>query len=83
MKTLVNQVLEKCILELRKDTYKEQIKTYLIDPSICYILDRLYPYIIITAIIFILILLIGIAILFLMIKNRYRRLPHIKLDLKK
>ena len=73
MKTLVNEVLENCILELRKDTYREQFKTYLLDPSICYILDRLYPYIIITAIIFILILLIGISILFLMIKSHYKK----------
>ncbi len=68
---LTNEILEKIIFELKKDENQEQLKTYIIDPIICYILDRLYPYIFITSAIFILILLIALSILYLIIKGNY------------
>ena len=68
---LTNEILEKIIFELKKDENQEQLKTYIIDPIICYILDRLYPFIFITSAIFILILLIALSILYLIIKGNY------------
>jgi hypothetical protein len=70
---LTNEIIQKIIFELKKDENQEQLKTYILDPTICYILDRLYPYIFITSSIFILLLLIAISILFLMIKSNYQK----------
>ncbi len=74
MNKIVNEILDYFILEIKKDENKEKIKIYLVDPTICYILDRLYPYIFITATIFIILLLIVIMILLLVIKSYYNKM---------
>ncbi len=66
---LTNDIIHIVLEECKKEDNKEQIKTYIIDPLICYILDRIYPYIFITATIFILILLLVVASLFFIIKK--------------
>ena len=69
----INEIIDICILEVSKDETKEKINTYLIEPSFTYIFDRLYPYIILTFIIFILIFLMAIIIIILLIhNNKYR-----------
>ena len=70
---LVNEIIDICILEVSKDETKKKINTYIIEPSFTYIFDRLYPYIILTFVIFILILLMAIAIIVILIhNNKYR-----------
>jgi len=66
---LVNEIIDICILEVSKDETKKKINTYLIEPSFTYIFDKLYPYIILTFVIFILILLMAIAIIVILIHN--------------
>jgi len=63
-----NDLIEKVINEFKKNENQEKLKTQIIDPMICYILDKLYPYIFISSIVFILLLLISLSILFLIIK---------------
>lgn len=67
-----NELMEKIIFEFKKEENQEQLKTHIIDPTICYILDRLYPYIFITSAVFIILLLIALSILFLIIKANYK-----------
>ena len=67
-----NELIQKFIFEFKKEENQEQLKTHIIEPIICYILDRLYPYIFITSAIFILLLLIALSILFLIIKSNYK-----------
>ena len=67
----VNEIIDICITEISKDETKKKINTYIIDPSFTYIFDRLYPYLILTAIIFILILLMAITIIIILIRNKY------------
>jgi hypothetical protein len=66
---VTNELIEKLIFEFQKEDNQDKLKSHIIDPVICYILDRLYPYILITSIIFILTLVIAICILFLIIKD--------------
>jgi hypothetical protein len=65
----VNEIIDICIRELSKDETKKKINTYIIEPSFTYIFDRLYPYIILTSIIFVLILLMAIIILIILFRN--------------
>ena len=67
-----SDIIQKFIFEFKKEENQDQLKTHIIEPIICYILDRLYPYIFITSAIFILLLLIALSILFLIIKSNYR-----------
>jgi hypothetical protein len=69
----INEIIDICISEVSKDETKQKINTYIIEPSFTYIFDRLYPYIILTFIIFILILLMAIIIIILLIHNNTYR----------
>jgi len=65
----VNEIIDICISEVSKDDTKKKINTYIIEPSFTYIFDRLYPYIILTAVIFVLILLMAIIIIIILVRN--------------
>jgi len=70
---IVNEIIDICITEVSKDEIKTKINTYIIEPSFTYIFDRLYPYIILTSVIFLLILLMAIIIIIILIRsNKYR-----------
>lgn len=66
-----NELINKFIQEFNKDENQEQLKTKVIDPIVYYVLDKLYPYIFVTSIIFILLLLISLSILFLILKSAF------------
>jgi len=67
--SFANEIIDICITEISKDENKKKLNTYLIEPSFTYIFDRLYPYIILTAVIFILILLMAIVIIIILVRN--------------
>ena len=66
---LTIEIVDKFIYEFKKNENQNKIKIYIIDPIIYYILDRLYPYIIVTASIFTLILVLTIMILVIILKK--------------
>ena len=65
----INEIIDICISEVSKEETKTKINTYIIEPSFTYIFDRLYPYIILTAVIFVLILLMAIIIIIILVRN--------------
>jgi hypothetical protein len=65
----INEIIDICISEVSKDETKKKINTYIIEPSFTYIFDRLYPYILLTSIIFVLILLMAIIIIIILVRN--------------
>jgi len=67
--SFANEIIDICITEISKDENKKKLNTYLIEPSFTYIFDRIYPYIILTSVIFILILLMAITIIVILIRN--------------
>ncbi len=67
-----NQLIEKFISEFNRPENKDRLKVYILDPLIYIILDRLYPYLIITSIIFILLFLIVFMILYLLLWEKYK-----------
>jgi len=70
---MINQLIQKIIqyflIEIRKDENQDVFKTYVVDTTICYILEKLSPYIMIIFIIFILLLLLMICIIILLLKK--------------
>ena len=64
-----NEIIDLFITEVSKEETKKKINTYIIDPSFTYLFDRLYPYIILTSVIFVLILLMAISIVVILIRN--------------
>ena len=69
IKKITFELIQKCINEINNEENMDQIKTYILNPLIIYVLDKIYPYLVISVIIFLLTLLIAIAILVLVIKK--------------
>jgi positive regulator of sigma E activity len=67
--SLFQEMLDICIQQMQKEENKQKISTYIIEPSFTFIFERLYPYILLTAIIFILLLLLFIVLIFILIRN--------------
>jgi hypothetical protein len=61
-----NELLEKCIIEIKKQENMDKLHTNVLDPLIDYILQRLYPYIMVTCIMFLL-MLVFLILVFIML----------------
>lgn len=68
---LSTDFLNNLLIELRKNNNMEKIQLGVIEPLLQYSFSKLYPYILITSIIFFLIFIVGLVILFLLIKILY------------
>lgn len=68
---LTTQIIDRCVIELKKKQTIEKIQTHLIDPLIKYTINRLYPYIITISIIFILIFILALAIFYIVFKDSF------------
>jgi hypothetical protein len=66
---LTKQVLDRAIVEIKKEDNIQKIKVEIINPLIEYSLVRIYPYIIITAALFILTFLIALIILIVLLRK--------------
>lgn len=70
--TMVNAILDKVLQFFQDKHNREKIQTQCIDPLIRHILDRLFPYIILTCIVFSMILLmscVSAGLLFMHLRN--------------
>ncbi len=65
---LTSELLDKVIDELKKPENMSKIHLGVVDPLIHYTFNRLYPYIIVSSIIFLLTFLLAITILLLILK---------------
>ena len=64
-----NELLEKCIIEIKKQENMDKLHTNILDPLIDYILQRLYPYILITCVMFLLMLLFLILVTVMLFRS--------------
>lgn len=69
IKDLVNQILELIIEEINTPSTKEKISNEIVSPFITYITKQLYPYLITTCIIFVLMFLCIISVLILILSK--------------
>ncbi len=53
-------LMEKAIVILSDDQTKHRIQHYLIDPILNHVMDRVFPYIILTCVLFVLLLIVAI-----------------------
>lgn len=71
LKQLTNELLEKIILEIKKEENMTKIQQNFIDPIIHYTFHRLYPYILISSIVFLLTFLLALSIFLIIAKNYF------------
>ena len=67
---LVNDIIFKIITEINQPENTQKIKTEIVNPFVKYILEQLYPYLITTCIIFVLMFLCIITTLVLVLGNK-------------
>lgn len=65
---ITSELIEHVSIELQKDDVKETIFSKIIDPIVCRITKKLYPYILVTIIVFILIILLMVLIVLNILK---------------
>ena len=73
MSTLVNltkEIVDVAITESKKEKNIGQIKRNIMDPLIDYTFQKLYPYIIITSMLFFLTFILAICILYMLIRQQ-------------
>jgi len=66
---IFNDIIDKLILEINKNENIAKIQASLVDPLIRYTFNKIYPYLVIISIIFLLTFLLAISILLLQIKQ--------------
>ena len=69
----VSDLLDRIIIEVKKDKNMDKVKQTIIDPLIYYSFKRMYPYLVITSIIFILTFILALLILLFLIRDQYKR----------
>ena len=69
MNKIVEELTQYFLMEVKKEENLNKMKVFVIDPSIEYTFKRLYPYILITSVIFFLTFILAIIILFLILKS--------------
>lgn len=67
--SIIQEFVDKFIYEIKKKKNQKYITTYLIDPSISYCIDKLYPYIIIVSLLLIIFFSMLLGMLFFTIKS--------------
>jgi len=64
---ITQQIIQKLLIEIKKPNNIDQLKAYLLEPIIQYVMNRIYPYIIGSAVVFILIVIFSIMTLMLIV----------------
>ncbi len=67
---MLKQLIDNLLLECQRPENRKRLEESIIDPALCYILDRLYPYIFITAIIFVLLVILTIMLFIFLLKSK-------------
>ena len=71
IKDIVNNIIEELLDEWNDKEFKTKIHDRFIDPIIFYLIDRMYPYFMLTSIIIFILLFLLIMILYLLLtKNK-------------
>ena len=69
VKELTSKCLEKVIAEVKKEENMNKIQTEIMDPLIHYTYKRIYPYFLITIVIFLLTFILALLIFIILVKK--------------
>lgn len=70
--TITQEIIKRFIVEMKKKENVNDIQLNILDPIIKYAFSQLYPYIMVTSIIFFLTFMLAIAILFFVIRDHMK-----------
>ena len=70
IQTIVSDVVEKVANEVQKEEHKNTFTIHVLDPIIQYTMNRMLPYIIVSAVVFFLTFVLICSILYLLLTSR-------------
>jgi hypothetical protein len=71
IKNICLEIIDKCVCEFKKEENMNKVKSEILDPCVSHMMDKIYPYILATCVIFVLTFLLATAILIILIfKNK-------------
>ena len=70
IKKLVKEILDEIMEDWDDEENKKKVQERFLDPMICYIMDKLYPYFIISTVIVFILVFLSVLILYFMISSR-------------
>lgn len=71
---ITRQMVDHLIEQIKKEENKLRLQQHLVDPTIKYILDKLFPYLVGCAVVFILIILLTLIIVFILASGKFTKL---------
>ena len=74
IKQICCEIIEKCVSEFKEDNNLDKVKKNVLDPCVGYIIKKIYPYILVTCIVFVIMFLMFAAILVILIFNKNNNL---------
>lgn len=69
MSNIITEILNKVLIEFKKEKNMVRIQKEVVDPIVHYSFKRMYPYILVTLILFCLTFILALLILLLLIKS--------------
>lgn len=69
MSNIITEILNKLLIEFKKEKNMTRIQKEVVDPIIHYSFKQMYPYILVTLILFCLTFILALLILLLLLKN--------------
>ena len=70
---ITRQLVDHLIEQIKKEENKLRLQQHLVDPTIKYILDKLFPYLVGCAVVFILIILLTLTIVFILASGKFTK----------
>tara|TARA_Y100000389_G_scaffold203006_1_gene250071 strand:+ start:5904 stop:6122 length:219 start_codon:yes stop_codon:yes gene_type:complete len=67
---IIHELLHHTLDEVKKDNNMSKLRSHLIDPIVQYAFAQLYPYIIVTSILFFFIFILAVAILIFILRGK-------------
>ena len=74
IKKLATKIIDKLVLELKEEDNMQKLKVSIVDPLITYTYRQMYPYFVITTIIFLLTFILALLIFLILLRQIMRQI---------
>lgn len=80
LQPFIEKGIEKLIQIIQNDTIKKKIQILLLDPFMSYIIERLFPYLIVFGVIFIILIVLCVCIVWMLLLRRPLSIESLHID---
>jgi hypothetical protein len=74
IKKLTNKIIEKIIVEMKEPENMDKIKQHVVDPLVKYTYRQLYPYFLVTTVLFLLTFILALLIFLILLRQILKKI---------